>query len=402
MPDIKRRSGERKILRRRASFFNRGGERENTDLAQFLYDELGFKVPPKTEKRKHRSVGQDALFWIADHLRKRDEPNKWIIEDLFHRSRLNTIRTRYLTVDCEPDGRVHPTIKLYAAETLRWAFSGDQGEAIQQWPKEARWIIKARPGHSFISRDYSQLEARIEAVYYSDKPSLEAFARGEDIHKVNALDLFSLTEDQWGALLPKQAAETRNYSKAFKYKIGFGGRADSDSQKLYCICPRCEDKVPKALALSKVEKRDAEERWYRRHPAIKRGREKLLLEVKGPHGDHSWTSPFGYRRFFLEPLSEAERSIYNCVTQHSASEIIRRAMVRLHAQGCPMVIQMHDEVIAEVPDSDVEKWSEAMRVEMEAPVPELGGTVFPTDVAIGKTWAEVSDQRVPPWLEGGL
>jgi DNA polymerase I-like protein with 3'-5' exonuclease and polymerase domains len=402
MPDIKRRSGERKILRRRASFFNRGGERENTDLAQFLYDELGFKIPPKTTKRKARSVGQDALFWILEHLRVKDEPHRWILEDLFHRSRLNTIRTRYLTVDCEPDGRVHPTIKLYAAETLRISYSGDRGEAIHQWPKEARWIIGARPGHTFISRDYSQIEARVMAVLANDRTTLDAFAAGVDVHVANSLDLFSLTTEDWDALPSVRRKETRNYSKGFLYKISYGGKGDTDSQKLFCPCPRCIDKVPQSLDLSRVEKKAAEERWNRKHRATLVWRATLLQQIKGPHGDHSWTSPFGYRRFFLEPLSEAERSIYNFPMQHCAAEIVRRAMVRLHALGCPIVIQMHDELVAEVPDGEVDHWSEVMRVVMETPVPELGGTVFPTDVAVGKTWAEVSDQRTPPWLEGGL
>lgn len=391
MAQKKWRSGLKKITRRRAKFLNRGGERNNPDLAKFLFDVLDFKEPPKNERSGKRSVDQDTLFWLAEHMRKKDEPNRWVLESLFHRSRLNTILSKYMKVDCEQDGRVRPTLKLYAAETLRWAYSGDPGEALHQWPKEARRVILARPGHSFISRDYSQLEARIMAVLAKDQGMLEAFARGEDIHKANALDLFSISEEQWAELSPQRRKETRNYAKSFLYKIGYGGKGDSDSQKLYCICPKCQDKVPQTLDLSRDDKKRAETRWNAKHRAILNFRSRLLNSIKGRAGDNSWTSPFGYRRFFLQPRGEAERSIYNFPMQHCAAEIVRRAVVRLHQAGAPITLQMHDEILLEVPDDKVDFWSERMRETMEAPIPELDGAIFPTDVAVGKTWLAVSE-----------
>jgi DNA polymerase-1 len=275
---------------------------------------------------------------------------------------------------------------MYGTETLRWSYTGDAGEAIHQWPPEARHVIVPDEGHTYIGADHSQLEARIEAVYYNDEPSLEAFARGEDIHTANALDFFDLTETQWAALSESARANTRNYSKSMRYKMGFGGKAESESQKLYCPCPRCVGKVPRILDLTRNQKRAAEARWYAKHPAVLLGRRRLFESVKGPGSDHSWTSPFGYRRFFLEPASEAERSIYNIVTQHCAAEIVRRSMVRLHTIGAPIAIQMHDEIVLESPDAEVPFWTAKLREIMEMPVPELRGAIFPVHVATGKTW----------------
>jgi len=383
-------SQARKLSRRRETFLGNGGPGEG-DLARWLFGTLGFKPAPPARGRPANSVSQSALTYILGHLRAKDRPNLWVLEDLFHRSRLNTILSRYLTVECDPDGRVRPTIRMYGTETLRWSYTGDAGEAIHQWPPEARHVIVPDEGLTYVGADYSQLEARIEAVYYNDIPSLEAFARGEDIHRANALDFFGLTETQWEALTDEARTNTRNYSKALRYKMGFGGKAESESQKLYCPCPRCVTKVPRILDLAKEQKRAAEARWYARHPAVLAGRRRLLQSVKGPGSDHSWTSPFGYRRFFLEPASEAERSIYNIVTQHCAAEIVRRAMVRLHAIGAPLAIQMHDEVVLESPDDEVAWWSTKLREIMEAPVPELNGTTFPVKISTGKTWGALKD-----------
>ena len=382
-------SQSRKLAKRRKTFFNNGGPGVG-DLARWMFTTLGFAPAPKTHTRPAYSVSQDALTYILGHMRQRDLPHRWVLEDLFHRSRLNTILSRYMVIDCDAEGRVRPTIRLYSAETLRWAYAGDEGEAIHQWPKEARHVIRAKPGHTYIAADHGQLEARIQAVLADDTPSLEAFARGEDIHKVNSLDLFGLSESQWEATPPDRQTQTRNYSKSFLYKLSYGGKSDSDSQKLYCPCPRCVHKVPQVIDLTRAQKVAAEERWYARHPRVKSFRRNLLNSIKGPGADHSWTSPFGYKRFFLEPASEAERSIYNFPMQHCASEIVRRSMVRLHGMGAPLAIQMHDEIVLESPDHLVDHWSAVLKTVMEMPVPELGGAVFPVKVGVGKDWGAVS------------
>src|SRR6185503_3126576 len=131
--EASREKGYRARLREaeesRRTFLNSRGE--NGALAHWLFDLVGFKPAPKTDKRPARSTAQSALMHIYTHLRKMDEQNKWILEDLFHRSRLNTIRTRYLLFDTGTDDRVYPRIRLYTAETLRWAYSDPP---LHQWP----------------------------------------------------------------------------------------------------------------------------------------------------------------------------------------------------------------------------------------------------------------------------
>jgi DNA polymerase-1 len=119
-------------------------------------------------------------------------------------------------------------------------------------------------------------------------------------------------------------------------------------------------------------------------------RRDLLESVKGTGATHSYTSPFGCVRTFMEPRSEAERSIYNYPLQHCASQIINAAMVRLHTKyNAPIVLQMHDELILEVPNDEIQLWDDRLRTEMEAPVAELGGVVFPTAAGQGATWGDL-------------
>ena len=379
----------KKVRKRRSGFFNRAGGGGSTDLSKLLFDHLGLKAAPKTLDRPARSTSGEALVYVLQHLRVKDEPHRWVLENLLHRARLSTILTRYMVVDCDRDGRVRPLIKLGGTETLRLAYAGDKGEAIQQWPQEARHVIKAWDGCLYLARDYSAIEARLIAILSQDTAMLEVFAAGGDVHKQNAIDLGLASAGTWDAMDPGVRSATRNFAKTFLYGLSYGGSPETMKTKLYCTCPRCRDKVPQTLALGRDDIRRAADQWSKKHEPILQWRAALVETVKGPRGDHTWTSPFGYRRFFLEPRSQAERSIYNFPLQHCASQIINHAMVSLDAAGLPLVLQMHDELMAEVPVERVAYWEGAMRETMEAKVPELGGWSFPTEGARGRHWGEV-------------
>lgn len=359
-------------------------------LASLLFEEWGLPQPKATRKRKSTSTDLHALTWILGHLRKRDEPYRTKLHDLFHRSRLQTILERYLVVEGDPDGRVRPTIKLSGTETGRFAYAGGPGEAVQQWPAECRHLIRAAPGHTFVGRDYSQLEARILATLAQDIPTLEALRSGKDIHTENCRTLFGLSETQYDQLDPYRKSAFRNYAKTFLYGLSYGAKADSVKMKLFCPCHRCAEKAPAQVNLSVLEIKRAAARWEQEHWAIMDWRAKLVESVYGYGRDRTWVSPFGWRRRFWEPQDEGERSLMNCPMQHSASQIVNRAMRELHeVWGVPLVLQMHDELIAEVPEGEAERVSELMRVVMERPVPELGNTVFPTSGHWGPTWADL-------------
>lgn len=360
-------------------FFNSPKQR-----ASFLFDELALRPAPPTCKRPARSTDQSALIHVLDHLRVSDELTRPVLHNLFHRSRLNTIDTRYLTVE-EENGRVRPTIKLYGAETGRLAYANPP---LQQWPLECRHLLVAGLGRIFVAADYSQLEARIMAHLSQDLPSIEVFEAGNDIHRQNAQDLFNYTDLEWEGLDPIIRTASRDFAKRFIYGTSYGGTAETMSQKLFCPCPRCVDKVPQQLNLARKKLQEVEDRWGAKHHAVLSWRDDLVRAVV--NGDHTWTSPFGYRRFFFTPYPKVKTEIYNCPMQHCAAKIVERAMIDLHHLGAPLVLQMHDDLKLEVPLGTEDEWACRLRDIMEQPIPELGGMSFPVDVKVGATWGTLS------------
>lgn len=345
--------------------------------ARLLFEDLQFK-PPKITGTGKRSTDQETLVKILQHLRKRDEPNRAVLENLFHRSRLNTILTRYLKVE-DREGRVYPRIKMYGAETGRMAYADP---ALQQYPKEARILYRASPGCHFVAADYSQLEARILAVLAQDRTSLAAFAAGEDIHRSNARDLFGKALDQVVDVAPY-----RNFAKGFLYGISYGGSPETMKTKLFCPCPRCADKVPPTVKLPRSQITEASQRWFAIHEPVLRFRERLAEQVRQ---HHFYVNPLGRKRYFCTPWPSVERELYNFPMQSTAADIINRAMRVLHEEyNAPIVLQMHDSLMLEVPSGTIAHWSFILREVMERPVAELDGTTFPVDVEVGESWGDM-------------
>jgi len=350
--------------------------------AELLFGKLGLRSTRKTESGAP-STDTEALATILRNLRKMDEHARPILEGLFHRSRIKTILERYLDFHVGNDGRVRPRIKFTGTKTERLAYAEP---ALQQFPDEVRSFVVAEPGMCFVAADSRQLEARINAILSGDMPSLEAFARGESIHEVNARELFSYTQEQWDTLSEEQQKAAKNFAKSFFYGIVYGGEAESIKTKLYCPCPKCIGKIPPSITISRLEMRRIADRWFGRHPAVLRFRTELRDQVAR---FHYYQSPFGAKRWVFGPWRDVEREVYNLPMQWCAARLTNRAMTRLHTLGAPIVLQMHDSLMLEVPEQEADEWTARLREEMERPVPELGGAVFPVDCKRGHRWFDL-------------
>lgn len=353
--------------------------------ADILFSRLGFKSFKRT-KGGSDSTDQEVLDHIYREMSPGDD-RRIIVEKLFHRSKVQTIVSRYLEM-YPRDGRVFPTIKFCGTVTERLAYARPP---IQQFPKQGRWLamrsaFRASPGCVFVSRDYSQLEARILAVLAHDALSLAAFAEGRDIHVVNALDLFAYTEAVYAALGESQREGVRNYSKSFLYKISYGGRSELLKAKSFCPCELCADDMPPLAALNRTQAKVAGDRWLAKHNAVTRFREALRDRITR---FRNYESPLGGRRWVFGPWRDVERTIYNLPMQWIASQIVRRSMRRLGDAGAPLVLNMHDQLVLEVPEREAPQWSDRMQEAMEVPVPELDNTVFPTKPSIAERWNEL-------------
>lgn len=353
-------------------------------LSKLLFDEFGLKPAGVTDKG-HRQVNLESLFRVLRDLRKKDEEYRPVLEWLFHRSKLQTVMDRYLGTKPNEHGRIHPIIKGYGTKTFRLAYADP---AVQQWPDLVRSQIRASLGRVLVSADYSQIEARILAYESGDEPSIECFRAGEDIHIQNAQDLFG--EDQWDKFSDLQRKMGRGFGKNFLYGISYGGAAETLKAKLFCPCPECVGKAPPAMNLTPLQRKAAGERWFRRHPAVERYRQKLVMELRANR--NTYRSRFSdYRRKFFAPYPECERELYNFPEQFGAACIINSAIVR--AKHLPLILQHHDSLMIECPTTRAKDMGAELKFIMEDTVPEFGES-FPVDVSWGENWGQMEELRV--------
>jgi DNA polymerase-1 len=359
-------------------------------VAKFLFGALGLKPKKHTTKRARPSVDQESLTRVLRTLRKQDEHHRHVLHDLFHRTRLFTILSRYLrSLEPEDDGRVRPIVKMNHVKTWRLAYARP---ALQQWPEECRHIFVAAPGHVFLHADYRQLEARLLAYYSLDESSIRVFETGGDPHEANARDLFHLSQAEWDAL--ENPAPFRNYSKAWLYRQVYGGSAISGDKKLYCPCPRCAARMPSTVDLSPRAAMLAEERWHARHPTVRRWQATVAKEVRA---NHRFPLLMGGYRYISAPWSrDLDRELRNIPMQSGAARLMIRAQNALHAQGAPIVLQHHDSFLLEVPEAEVEHWSETLHATMEQPVEIEGRQVsFPIELKQGRDWGHLLSSALP-------
>jgi DNA polymerase-1 len=279
---------------------------------------------------------------------------------------------------------------MLATKTLRYAY---ENPPLQQYPEEARHIFVAAPGKLFVSPDFAQLEARILAYQSGDTVSIQVFETGGDVHAQNARDLFGWSDEEWGSLDPDMRDKSRSYAKPFLYRISYGGSVEAGDKKLVCPCVRwgCAAKNPPVIDLKKAEAVAMERRWFTRHQPVLDFQREVANQIKRTH---YYLPPLGGRRWIATPWgADLEREAKNLPIQTTAAQIMNRAQIRVHQADIPLVLQWHDQLVAEVPEAQVTSTADRMRAIMEDSVPELGGISFPVDMSIGRNLGHWSKQN---------
>jgi DNA polymerase-1 len=275
------------------------------------------------------------------------------------------------------DGRLHTTINQAVAATGRLSTSSPNLQAIPirtELGREIRSAFVAEPGHRLFSADYSQIELRILA-HVSGEPKLrEAFARGEDIHTATAAEVLgkdpaTLTKDE------------RNVAKMINFGIVYGISAFGLSENL---------DIPKEQAQAYIDA------YLARFPLVQAFIARTIAQASD---DGYATSLLGRRRPVPELRASnrqtrgfGERVAVNFVMQGSNADIIKVAMVAIHdrlraeGRGARLVLQVHDELLLEVPETEVSKVRELVREEMVGAYPL--DPALAVDVGVGDDWAE--------------
>jgi DNA polymerase-1 len=278
-------------------------------------------------------------------------------------------------------GRVHTSFALAATTTGRLSSSEPNLQNIPVRTEEGRKIRKAfiaAPGHKLVSADYSQIELRLLAEI-ADTPSLrQAFQDGLDIHAMTASEMF-------GVPVEGMPGEVRRRAKAINFGIIYGISAFGLANQL---------SIPREEAGAYIK------RYFERFPGIRA----YMDETRNFAREHGYVETLFGRRCHYPDINAKnpsirafnERAAINARLQGSAADIIRRAMARMDGAlekaglSARMLLQVHDELIFEVPDDEIAATIPVVRETMElAPFPAVSLRVpLKVDARAAENWEE--------------
>jgi DNA polymerase-1 len=274
-------------------------------------------------------------------------------------------------------GRVHPTYNQLGAATGRLSATNPNVQNIPIRTPEGVRIREAfvpAEGCVLLSADYSQVELRLLAHFSGDDSLREAFRRGDDIHRQTAAEV-------WGAESSEVSADQRARAKAINFGIIYGLSSFG---------------LANQLGIATAEAQETIQTYFARYPGVRRFIDETIESARR---DGAVRTLLGRRRALPDLNSRnrslrqaAERMAVNTVVQGTAADLIKRAMIavaaELHSAGsrARMILQVHDELVLEVPDADVAQVSERVREVMEGVLPL--SVPLRVDVGIGRNWRE--------------
>jgi DNA polymerase-1 len=344
-------------------------------LGEVLYGRLGLKGGRKGKSGKYSTDVNELERLAAEGV-----DCARLVLDWRQLSKLKSTYTDALqTVINAETGRVHTSFSLTGAQTGRLSSNDPNLQNIPirtEVGRKIRDAFVADPGHVLLSADYSQIELRL-AAHMADVPQLkEAFRAGEDIHSLTAEELFGRVD-----------RDTRNQAKTINFAILYGSSA-------WGIAGR--------LGLPKEEGKAIIDRYFERFPGIRAYIHSTLAFAR----EHGFTGTLFGRKTHFEPnirspnpsiRGGAERAAVNAPIQGTSADLIKRAMARMDAalagaglEDVKMLLQVHDELVFEVPEGREDAAAAVIRKIMaEAAEPDLKLEI-PLDVEIGwgPNWGE--------------
>ena len=345
-------------------------------LGEILFDEMGLEGGKKT-KTGAWGTGADVLEVLA--AQGHDLPAK--ILDWRQLSKLKSTYTDALPTHINGEtGRVHTSFSLAATSTGRLASTDPNLQNIPVRTEEGRAIrtaFVAEPGNIILSLDYSQIELRILA-HIADIPALKmAFKDGLDIHAMTASEVFDVPLDE-------MTPDIRRQAKAVNFGIIYGVTAFGLSNNL---------RIPRA------EAQDFIDRYFAKFPGIKQ----YMEDTKAHAREKGYVETLFGRRIHTPGITQkgpgrgfSERAAINAPFQGTAADVIRRAMIRIPdaisqaGLDARMLLQVHDELLFEVPEDQADATANVVRAVMEnaaAPAVEIAVPLV-VDAGQGASWEE--------------
>jgi DNA polymerase I len=342
-------------------------------LQQLLYDDLKLPAMFKTPTGQP-STNEEALEALAE---QHELPR--MILDYRTMAKLRSTYTDKLSEHINPrTGRVHTSYHQAVAATGRLSSNDPNLQNIPIRTEEGRKIRQAfiaPPGHKILAADYSQIELRIMAHLSGDPGLLAAFHGNQDVHRATAAEVFGMPPELVDA-------NQRRAAKAINFGLMYGMSAFG---------------LARQLGIDRGEAGGYMKRYFDRYPGVQAF---MNTTREKAHRDGFVETLFGRRLFLYEINSRnaglragAERAAINAPMQGTAADIIKRAMISvddwlqsLGASCCRMIMQVHDELVFEVRDDQVDKIRDGVRERMAASA-ELAVPLV-VDVGVGNNWDE--------------
>jgi DNA polymerase-1 len=349
--------------------FNLGSPKQ---IGEILFTKLGMPV-----KRKTASGAPSTDEEVLDELAA-DYPLPAKLLEHRGLSKLKGTYTDKLPLMVNPaTGRVHTNYAQAVAVTGRLASNDPNLQNIPIRTAEGRRVREAfiaPAGHSILSADYSQIELRIMAHMSEDPGLLKAFAEGIDVHRATASEVF-------GVAVPEVSSEQRRYAKVINFGLIYGMGAFGLASNLG---------IERSAATAYIE------RYFQRFAGVKR----YMDETKESARANGFVETLFGRRIYLPEIrggngprkSAAERQAINAPMQGTAADLIKLAMIAMQGvldreeRATKMVMQVHDELVFEVPDAELD-WARATVPAVMASVAQFSVPLL-AEVGVGTNWDE--------------
>ena len=349
--------------------FNLGSPKQIQDI---LYDQLQLPVLKKTPKGQP-STEESVLQELAI-----DYPLPKLILDYRSLSKLKSTYTDKLPQQVDDKtGRIHTSYHQAVAATGRLSSSDPNLQNIPIRSEEGRKIRQAfiaPKGYKIVAADYSQIELRIMAHLSADAGLLKAFSEGQDVHRATAAEVFGVAPDQ-------VTTDLRRSAKAINFGLIYGMSSFGLAQQ---------------LGLSRSQAQSYIDLYFTRYPGVKNYMDSIREQAR----EQGYVETLFGRRLYLPEIKSrnaarrqyAERTAINAPMQGTAADIIKRAMIstdqwlQQDKPAAKMIMQVHDELVFEVAEDQVEHCAGTIRAIMcsaaDLDVPLI------VDIGIGSNWDE--------------
>lgn len=325
-------------------------------IGELVFEKLSLDPKARKPKKGNWPTDEQTLQELSD----RSPVIEAILDYRGLRKLLSTYIEPFGTYVSKIDGRVHTTFNQALTATGRLSSSNPNLQNIPIRSEQGREIRKAFvPGSEdnvLVSADYSQIELRLMAHFSGDEHLVSAFRQGQDVHRATASKIF-------GVALDEVTEQQRRVAKTVNFGIIYGISPFGLAQRLHC---------------SRSESKRIIDDYFESFPSVRR----FISETVEKAGNDMYVETlFGRRRYIPEIKSAngalrafAERNAVNAPVQGTAADIIKLAMIavdrRLRKEGLKsvMVLQIHDELLLDVPHDEIDVVERILKEEMEGVV----------------------------------